>query len=108
MTVEAPALPSRAEIPVEYTWNLDSVFTTEDAWTEEVAALTAALIDADRFRGRLAESAALTADWLELRDQWLARTMRVHTYGGMGAETDTADTAAAARRGRSITLQSRV
>ncbi len=108
MTVEASALPSRAEVPVEYTWNLDSVFATEAAWTEEVAALTTALAEADRFHGRLAESAALTADWLELRDQWMVRALRVHVYGGMGAETDTTDTAAAARRGRSITLQSRV
>jgi oligoendopeptidase F len=108
MTVEAPPLPSRAEVPVEYTWNLASVFATESAWAEEVTALTAALAEADRFRGRLAESPALTAEWLELRDQWLARTLRVHVYGGMGAETDTTDTAAAARRGRSITLQSRV
>jgi oligoendopeptidase F len=108
MSVEAPPLPSRAEVPVEHTWNLDSVFATEAAWAEEVAALTAALTEADRFQGRLAESPALTADWLALRDQWLARTLRVHVYGGMGAETDTTDTAAAARRGRTITLQSRV
>src|SRR6185312_4193818 len=108
MTVEASALPSRAEVPVEYTWNLDSVFATEAAWAEEVAALTAVLADADRFQGRLAESPTLTADWLELRDQWLARALRVHVYGGMGAETDTTNMAAAARRGRSITLQSRV
>jgi oligoendopeptidase F len=108
MTAEARPLPSRAEIPVEYTWNLDSVFPTEAAWAAEVEALGAALPEADRFRDRLSEGPVVVADWLELRDQWIARIRRIGTYGVMGAETDTADTAAAARRGRSLTLQAHV
>ncbi len=108
MTADARPLPSRAEIPVAFTWNLDSVFPTEAAWAAEVDALGAALPEADRFRGHLGESPTVLADWLELRDQWIARIRRVYVYGGMGAETDTGDTAAAARRGRSLTLQAHV
>ncbi|HVC82609.1 MAG TPA: oligoendopeptidase F [Chloroflexota bacterium] len=108
MTTDTRPLPARSEIPVEYTWDLASVFPSEAAWAAEVDALTSALPKAEQFRGRLGTSPGILADWLELRDQWLARLGRVFVYGVMGAETDTADTAAAARRSRAIGLNARI
>ena len=108
MTAELRPLPNRAEIPVEHTWDLDSVFPNEAAWAEEVDLLAADLTEVDRFRGRLGTSPSVLAEWLELRDQWLARMGRIYVYGGMGAETDTADTAASARRSRAMGLWARM
>lgn len=108
MTTETRPLPARAEIPVEYTWNLESVFPSEAAWSQAVESLTADLAGAERFRGRLSESPSLLADWLELRDRWLRRLGHIYVYGGMGAEADTADTQAAARRSRAIGLNAQM
>jgi len=46
----------RAQVPVEMTWNLDDLFSSETAWEEEIANIPSALSAITAFKGRLGES----------------------------------------------------
>ena len=44
-------VPERSEVPIESTWNHESVFPSFDAWREEYRAVVAALPDIDAYKG---------------------------------------------------------
>ena len=58
-------LPTRAEIPVEFTWDLASIFPTPASWEASLAGVNARLTETRRFQGHLGEDAEKLADWLE-------------------------------------------
>ena len=51
-------LPPRSEVPVEETWDLESVYATPADWEAACAELTARLPALAAYRGRLAEGPA--------------------------------------------------
>jgi len=58
MSVTATAVPQRAEVPIEETWALESVFVTDDAWEEGFTGSGERLRAVEAFRGRIAEGPA--------------------------------------------------
>ena len=47
---------TRAEVPVEQTWNLADIFPSQEAWEAELAALPELIKSVTQYRGRLGES----------------------------------------------------
>jgi oligoendopeptidase F len=89
-------LRARSEIPVEYTWDVQSVFPSDADWMAEVAAVQAMLPELRRFQGRLGEGPVVLADYLVAWER-LARALgRIAVYAMMRASVDSADEAAAA------------
>jgi oligoendopeptidase F len=101
-------LPARGEISVEDTWDLASVYPSDEAWEAEMAAIAADLPALERFRGRLGESPETLAEWLEAERSLLSRIYRAYTYAELLHNADTADQAAAAKNDRASGLYSRV
>ena len=56
--------PKRSEVPVSDTWDLCSLFESDDSWTEFLLQFEKEIAGFARFSGRLAESAAILADCL--------------------------------------------
>ena len=102
------ALPSRAEIPVEHTWDVESVFPDDAAWGAECERVQAALPELARFRGRLCGGPDALADFLAASDDVQERLGRIAMYATMRSAVDTADQAAAALADRSGALGARV
>jgi oligoendopeptidase F len=103
----ATTLLRRDDVPVEHTWDLESVFPSPEAWEAEARAFEAELPAASAFSGKLAESSAMLLAWFEHASQLRVRAERLITYAHMMFDVDTSDQAAAALRDRAIGLLAR-
>ncbi len=102
------AVPTRAEIPVEFTWNLGDIYPSPEAWQQRLEEFKTELADAARFQGRLGDGPDQLADWLEYYQAIQREAMRLVMYARLGYSTDTSDQAAAARSGQATSLDSTV
>ena len=57
-------VPARAEIPVEHTWDLASIYPTPADWEARLAELKGRLREVRSYEGHLSDSADALADWL--------------------------------------------
>ncbi len=94
------ATPPRSAVPVERTWDAESVFATVEAWEAELEALLGDLSGLEEFRGRLAEGASVTVAALAATDDLMWRLGRVYAYAALGWAVETTDQKAVARYGR--------
>lgn len=98
------ALPPRDAVPVEETWDLESVYATPADWEAACAELTAELPALAAYRGRLAEGPAALLAYLE-RSQAAGVLMgKIMVYASNQSAVDSGDQAAAARAGQARTL----
>ena len=101
------ALPPRNEVPVEETWNAESVYDSPQAWDAERESLAAALEGTATYPGTLGQGAAQLAAWLALKNELGRRIEKLAFYAFMSQAVDTADQAAAAMVGQVESLYSR-
>lgn len=100
-------LPSRAEVPEEYTWDIASIYPDHAAWESDAQIFEARLAEVARFRGRLGDAPETLLAWLRLADDLRVMARRLFVYGHMCFDTDTANQEAAAIRERAISLSTR-
>ena len=81
-------VPTRDEVPIEATWNHESVFPSFEAWREEYQAVSAALGDIDAYKGTLSDSPARLAEWFKLRSAIGRRVWTVYFYPAMWQACD--------------------
>jgi oligoendopeptidase F len=60
------AIPERSEMPEEYTWDLSSLFSSEEAWEEGLRTMSERTESFEPYRGTLGQSADRLADCLDL------------------------------------------
>lgn len=82
-------LPTRSEIPVTDTWNLEAIFTTDEQWKEEFEQIKGLLPKAQEFQGKLGENAELLYEALQYQDQVMMRLGKLYTYAHMRYDQDT-------------------
>ena len=73
-------VPARKDVPVESTWDHESVFPSFEAWREEYQAVSAALADIADCQGTLSESPTRLAEWFELSSSLARRVWKVYMY----------------------------
>lgn len=106
MTLDS--VPLRSQIPFEMTWNAASVFSSEQAWEDEVGRLKLALGDLARYQGHLADGPETLARAFQEVDDLRARASRVLVYAGMLHAVDAGDQRAAGMHSRSQGLRAQV
>ena len=84
-------IPARSEVPVEFTWNLQDIFETDDACIKEMEALKAYPEKITAFTGRLSESAETLLAYFQLDDEVGLKLSRVYNYLSMKSDEDTAN-----------------
>ncbi len=94
-TTMSKTLPRRDAVPVEHTWNAESVFPSRAAFQEELSAVLKLIGEADKFRGRLAEGPGVLADWLAVLEQIVSRARKLYTYATMSRSSNVEDQEAA-------------
>lgn len=97
-------LPDRKDVPVEHTWDVASVYPSDEAWEKAVADTAARLPEIAAYRGRLGESPAVLADFFELMDEVALTVGKLSTYVTLRFTVDTSDQQAAALNDRSRAL----
>lgn len=52
----AKTLPTRKDVPVEYTWRLEDIFATDEQWEQEFQQIQALLPKFSEYKGRLGKA----------------------------------------------------
>src|SRR5699024_12759784 len=88
MTEMTKELPKRDEIPKELTWDLESIFPTDDAWEEAFNSLKEQLPSIEKFQGILGESAEKIYDLFVLQDKRGEQLGKLYTYSHIRYDKD--------------------
>src|SRR5699024_3833308 len=89
MTEMTKELPKREEVPVELTWDLESIFATNELWEEEFKQLQADIPKIKEFQGKLGESADTLYELFQFQDKISQRLGKLYTYAHMRYDQDT-------------------
>jgi len=97
-------IPSRGEVPIEKTWNLDSIFPSVIAWESSLKKVETDLPSLAKFRGKLGKNPEILLEYLQKAEQISILALKVMVYSGLNQSTNMADDDAAARanQGRSL------
>ncbi len=82
-------IPERSEIPVQYTWNTDDLFVSDEAWQAAFDAVQAKIPQLAAYAGRLGESAATLYEFLQLDQQISDEFSPVANYAQRKYDQDT-------------------
>ena len=80
MSATITAVPPRAEVPVEQTWALETVFATDSAWEEAFASSGERLRAVEAFRGRVADGPATLLAALRAADDLTEAVWKVLVF----------------------------
>lgn len=100
-------LPKRSEMPEEYTWDLVSVFPSDEAWEAAFTRVSAELPRLQAFQDNLGTSADTLLRALQTVDEIMTQVARVGLYARMQEAGDTADQRYAARSQQATSLWAR-
>lgn len=104
----AKAALKRIDVPVEQTWNRESLFESWEAFQMELDSISDTLSVLENFAGKLAESPRTVVDWLEVYGQVRRRIGKLMVFVRMATAVDTNDVEAKAKMGQVMGLSSRI
>ena len=84
-------VPTRDQLPEEFTWNLQDMFASDEDWLKEYEALKALPEQLAAFRGRLGESAETLLRFLRLEDELRLRLGMLFGYANCKSDQDMAN-----------------
>ncbi|HLS67028.1 MAG TPA: oligoendopeptidase F [Pseudogracilibacillus sp.] len=89
MTKDTTAIPKRSEVPEELTWDLTTIFKTDETWEEEYEALQKEIPNIKDFQGTLHTSAERLHQLFTYQDEVSERLGKLYTYSHMKYDEDT-------------------
>ncbi len=102
-----PALPTRAEVPRDETWDLAAIYPSPAAWEGDLQRVEADLDRLSTHRGRLAQGAGALLAFLHDREAAAERFDRVYPYAALSLDADGASPANQALYARATALSAR-
>ncbi len=82
-------LTKRNDIPKEYTWDLESIFPSNEDWNRDFQALQRRLPELEALKGTLAQSGQALLHVLQKRDELFEQIERLFVYASMRRDEDT-------------------
>jgi oligoendopeptidase F len=96
------AIPTRDEIAIEDTWDLSTIFPSDEAWESEYETVRPAIDRAAAFRGRLAEGTPVVKEAIDAVFALQLSINRLAVYASLRKDENTTDTEAISRYERAI------
>jgi oligoendopeptidase F len=93
-------VPLRSKLNKKFTWNAESVLSSDDAWETEVQQIIADISKVKQFQGRLSENPSVLIEALEVAYQLISRAQTAFMYAGFSYAVDTTDQHAAGMRSK--------
>jgi oligoendopeptidase F len=81
-------IPSRSQVPTELTWDLSTVYPTQDAWDADEKRVRELIKKLPEFRGKLKRSGKQLLAFLTARDEAGLIVERLYTYSHLKADED--------------------
>jgi oligoendopeptidase F len=105
--IKTTTLPERNQVPLEQTWDLESIYANPKEWEAAYEQAQALLPELSRFQGKLSQGAETLLACFETYERIFRLVSKVFVYGSLSASVDTGDQEAAARsgQGRSLTAK---
>ena len=100
----AKKIPERSEIPVQYTWNTDDLFVSDEAWQEAFDAVQAKIPQLASYAGRLSESAATLYEYVKLDEELGEEVGPIFNYAQRKYDQDTREPKYQAMAGKLTSL----
>jgi len=85
------SVPDRSEVDEEYTWDLESIYATDDDWEAAYEAVAERVADLEAYEGQVTDDAETLLEVLELRDELMREVSTVAAYARMRRDEDTTD-----------------
>lgn len=101
-------LPRRQEVPVAYTWNLETIYPSDAAWAQDFARLEALLPQLAACQGTLGQGPDRLLACLRLRDEAGVLMGKLYAYAHLRHDEDTTNAAYQALNERAVSLYTRV
>lgn len=95
---------TRDEVPVELTWDLTTIFPSDEAWEEEFKAVEALLPELENYKGKIATGAEGLYETLSFSDSISERLWRVYVYTSLKHDQDTTNATYQAMNSRAKSL----
>ncbi|RQG91078.1 oligoendopeptidase F [Natrarchaeobius chitinivorans] len=83
------SVPARSEVDEEYTWDLESIYATDDDWEVAYEAVTERIDELESYDGRVVDDAETLLEVLQLRDEIMREVSTVAAYARMRRDEDT-------------------
>lgn len=97
-------IPLRSEVAEEYTWNLQDLYVSDEAWKKELDALKERLPELERLRGRLGADSGELLAYFRLSDEIELVLDRLANYAMRKADEDTRNAENLAKKGQITAL----
>ncbi len=97
----------RSEIPPAYTWNLESIYSSDDDWERGAQDLQRHLSELEALKGTLAQSGQALLTVLRKRDELFEELGRLVAYAHMRRDEDTTNSKYQGMADRAMQLQVR-
>lgn len=85
------ALPARNEVPEELTWDLTTIFPSDEAFEKEFKDIQELSNQSEQFKGTLGNSADTLLNALRFRDTLFDRLEKLYVYAHLKLDQDTAN-----------------
>ncbi|MCI0496414.1 oligoendopeptidase F, partial [candidate division KSB1 bacterium] len=85
----AKTTKERAEIDINYTWNLQDIYESDEAWNAAKEKITTLVDKVTTFKGTLSNSAADLLACLDFNSQFTKEFVRLLVYASMASDQDT-------------------
>jgi len=82
------SMKPRSEVPVEYTWRVEDIYSTYEDWQKDKDALSQLIPRIDAKAEGWTESAAKMADLYELTDEIWKKAERLFSYASFQSDAD--------------------
>ncbi|MDQ6694440.1 MAG: oligoendopeptidase F, partial [Chloroflexota bacterium] len=100
-------LPARADVPAEYTWQLEDIYPNDSRWEQEFTEITPLVEQIAGYQGKLGEQKSLL-EALKLRDTISQKIERLFSYARMRRDEDNTNAHYQALADRAMALWSHV
>ncbi len=100
------SVPERSAVDREYTWDLESIYASDDDWEVAFEAASGLVEELADYEGRAVEDAETLLEVLELRERLMRRVSTVYAYARMRSDEDTTDQGYQAMAARAGSLAS--
>ena len=84
-------VPPRSDIPVEYTWDLSALQSSDEAWEESFRLAGSEMERIASYSGRLFESPETLLEFLRLEEKASERMGKLYAYATMKSHENTSD-----------------
>ena len=81
-------LQEREEIPVEYTWDLESMYKNEKEWEKDCEKVKNLSEDIFNYKGKILSSSKVLLEVLKKRDELYRIVSKIFSYGNMKLDED--------------------